>query len=165
MGELKGTIMIAWKSTTPASRLYQSKPADLYIHKEVIKHFDVLWLDRVQSNLPCRYSLKYSCIHTDLTDWQCVWGWDMGAQRLCAYVCVCGGGGVHVHLAIGSIKAKLYSHFKALRRRQWSLLIPCQSAVSVHSPLNWRINERHQTGIHIAGLLCMILNQVSTHFS
>lgn len=58
---------------------------------------------------------------------------------------VCGG--LRVHLATAGIKDKLYSGFKALRRRRRSLPVPCQSAVSVHSPVNWRINERHQTGI------------------
>lgn len=115
-----------------------------YSHSQnVIKHFDVLWLDSTHSNLPCRYSLQYSCIHTGSTDWQCVWGVGYGCTLLTRK-------GAHVHLAIGGIKAKLYCSFKALRRCRWSLLIPCQSAVSVHSPLSWRINERHQTGIPIA---------------
>lgn len=145
MNSYKVNKCSTWKNTTPASRLYQDSWSPY--SQEFIKHFDYfffLWcLHCMHSNLACRYSLQYSCIHTRMTDSHCG-GWDIGARDGC--VCVMG---VHVHLVIGGIKAKLYSHFKALKRHRWSLLIPCQSTVCVHSPLNWGINERHPSDIPI----------------
>lgn len=70
------------------------------------------------------------------------WGWDGGA---CPF-----RDRRHQSLAI----------LKAPRRCRRSLLVPCQSAVSVHSPVNWRINETSDWHSPSPRSLCIALNGV-----
>lgn len=97
----------------------------------------------IYSHSARRYSVQYSCIHTG-DDKRSVWGqgWEYWVSD---------GVRMRVHLAMGGIKAKFCcSHFKALRTRRWAKLpppIPCQSPVSIHSSMNWGINERYHIGI------------------